>query len=84
MGKGISVCVSGAQDSSNHVEDPVTFKAKNCLEKVRRNEEHSAGSHRGGGLEAMTWVKQVTTPVPWANAVAGVLFPHPVWNPDIW
>ena len=63
------------------VEPPVSFKAKNCLEKIGV-ERRVLCEHTGEwGLEATMWMKQVTVPVTWASSGRGDVL-HLAWNPD--
>ena len=63
------------------MEPPVSFKAKNCLEKIGV-ERRVLCEHTGEwGLEATMWMKQVTVPVTWASSGRGDVL-HLAWNPD--
>ena len=63
------------------VEPPVTFKAKNCLEKIGVERRALCDHTWEWGLEATMWVKQVTVPVTWASSGRGDVL-HSAWNPD--
>lgn len=64
------------------MEPPVTLKARTYLEKMGVERRALHEFTWGWGLEATMWIQQVTAPVTWASADAGMLFPHPVWSPD--